>query len=46
MGDLSGLPASQLAILPGTTHFMPPGRGVLDRVDWLLPMIRAFLDAE
>ena len=45
MGDLSGLPASQLAILPGTTHFMPPGHGVLDRSDWLLSMIRAFLAA-
>ena len=46
MGDLSGVPASQLAILPGTTHFMPPGHGVLDRADWLLPMIRAFLAGE
>jgi pimeloyl-ACP methyl ester carboxylesterase len=45
MGDLAGLPASQLAILPGTTHFMPPGHGVIDRTDWLLSMIRAFLDA-
>jgi pimeloyl-ACP methyl ester carboxylesterase len=46
MGDLSGLPASQLAILPGTTHFMPPGHGVIDRTDWLVSMIRAFLAAE
>jgi pimeloyl-ACP methyl ester carboxylesterase len=46
MGDLSGLPTSQLAILPGTTHYMPPGHGVLDRTDWLLAMIRPFLDAE
>jgi pimeloyl-ACP methyl ester carboxylesterase len=45
MGDLSGLPASQLAILPGTTHFIPPGHGLLDRAEWLLPMIRAFLEA-
>jgi pimeloyl-ACP methyl ester carboxylesterase len=43
MGDLAGLPPSQLAILPGTTHYMPPGNGVLDRADWLLSMIRAFL---
>ena len=43
MGDLSGLPASQLAILPGTTHFMPPGAGVIDRTDWLLSMIGTFL---
>src|ERR671917_1953654 len=26
MGDLVGLPKSQLAVLPGTTHFVPPGR--------------------
>jgi pimeloyl-ACP methyl ester carboxylesterase len=45
MGDLAGLPSSQLAVLPGTTHFMPPGSGVLDRAEWLLPMISAFLDA-
>jgi pimeloyl-ACP methyl ester carboxylesterase len=24
MGDLAGLPKSQLAVLPGTTHFVPP----------------------
>src|SRR5829696_6442972 len=45
MGDLSGLPASQLAVLPGTSHFVPPGAGVLDRTDWLLAMIVPFLDA-
>jgi len=45
-GDLSGLPAAQLAVLPGTTHLIPPGAGVLDRGEWLLPMIRSFLDAE
>ena len=44
-GDLAGLPKSQLAVLPGTTHFMPPGFGVLDRAEWLLPMLAAFLDA-
>jgi pimeloyl-ACP methyl ester carboxylesterase len=44
MGDVEGLPASQLAVLPGTTHFMPPGSGVLDRAPWLLAMIRPFLD--
>ena len=27
MGDLAGLPKSQLAVLPGTTHFVPPGSG-------------------
>jgi pimeloyl-ACP methyl ester carboxylesterase len=45
MGDLAGLPDSQLAVLPGTTHFIPPGSGVLDRADWLLAMIPPFLDA-
>ena len=39
-GDLAGLPASQLAVLPGTTHV-----GLVDRADWLVPMIGAFLDA-
>jgi pimeloyl-ACP methyl ester carboxylesterase len=38
-GDLAGLPASQLAILPGTTHV-----GMLDRAAWLVPMIEPFLD--
>jgi pimeloyl-ACP methyl ester carboxylesterase len=37
-GDLVGIPQSQLALLPGTTH-----EGVLDRVDWLSSMILAFL---
>src|SRR5215216_1122536 len=45
MGDLAGLPKSQLAVLPGTTHFVPPGSGVLERADWLLSMIVPFLDA-
>jgi pimeloyl-ACP methyl ester carboxylesterase len=44
MGDLAGLPKSQLAVLPATTHFMPPGFGLLDRADWLLAMIPPFLD--
>ena len=44
-GDLAGLPKSQLAVLPGTTHFVPPGSGVLDRADWLLSIIGEFLDA-
>jgi len=34
IGDLAGLPASQLAVLPGTSHV-----GLLDRVDWLQSMI-------
>jgi pimeloyl-ACP methyl ester carboxylesterase len=45
MGDLAGVPSSQLAVLPGTTHFMPPGSGIIDRTDWLLAMIVPFLDA-
>ena len=45
MGDVAGLPASQLAVLPGTAHFVPPGHGLLDRTEWLLAMIPPFLDA-
>jgi pimeloyl-ACP methyl ester carboxylesterase len=44
MGDLAALPESQLAVLPGTTHYMPPGSSILDRADWLLAMIPPFLD--
>jgi pimeloyl-ACP methyl ester carboxylesterase len=39
-GDLAGLPSARLAILPGTTHV-----GLIDRADWLVPMIAEFLDA-
>jgi pimeloyl-ACP methyl ester carboxylesterase len=45
MGDLAGLPKSQLAVLPGTVHFIPLGSAVLDRADWLVAMIGGFLDA-
>jgi pimeloyl-ACP methyl ester carboxylesterase len=45
MGDLAGMPRSQLAVLPGTSHFVPPGSGLLDRAEWLLAMIPPFLDA-
>jgi pimeloyl-ACP methyl ester carboxylesterase len=45
MGDLAGMPRSQLAVLPGTAHFVPPGSGLLDRAEWLLAMIPPFLDA-
>jgi pimeloyl-ACP methyl ester carboxylesterase len=45
MGDLSGFSKSQLAVLPGTAHFIPPGTGVMDRAEWLLSMVPAFLDA-
>ena len=45
-GDMPpGLPNSQLAVLPGTSHFVPPGSGMLDRSDWLLAMLPPFLDA-
>jgi pimeloyl-ACP methyl ester carboxylesterase len=44
MGDLARMPESQLAVLPGTSHFVPPGSGMLDRADWLVAMIRRFLD--
>jgi pimeloyl-ACP methyl ester carboxylesterase len=39
-GDISGLPRSQLAVLPGTTHVT-----LVDRAEWLTTMILAFLDA-
>ena len=41
MGDLHGLPQSRLAILPGTTHI-----GMLQRTDWLIPMITDFLNSD
>jgi pimeloyl-ACP methyl ester carboxylesterase len=44
MGDLAGMPKSQLAVLPGTSHFVPPGCALLDRADWLLAMIQPFLE--
>lgn len=40
MGDMVGLPKSQLAILPGTTHVT-----LMFKTEWLLSMIPAFLDA-
>jgi hypothetical protein len=40
-GDMPpGLPDSQLTILPRTSH-----TGMVDRTDWLGPMINEFLDA-
>ncbi|MCM0676800.1 alpha/beta fold hydrolase [Micromonospora phytophila] len=39
-GDLTGLPACRLAILPGTTHTTVP-----HRAEWLVPMVDEFLDA-
>jgi len=40
MGDIHGLPTSRLAIIPGTTHI-----GMMQRTDWLIPMINDFLDS-
>ncbi len=40
MGDLAGLPRSQLAVLPGTTHM-----GLIARHRWVLDFTSAFLDA-
>ncbi len=41
MGDIHGLPQSRLAIIPGTTHI-----GMIQRTDWLIPMIIDFLDSD
>ena len=38
VGDIHGLPASQLAVVPGTSHM-----GLMDRAAWLVPMIDEFL---
>lgn len=40
MGDLVGLPASQLAILPGTTHVT-----VMYKTNWVTSMTNEFLNA-
>lgn len=39
-GDFLPMPASQLAILPGTSHLM-----LIERTEWLASMVPAFLDA-
>ena len=39
-GDLQPIPASQLAVLPGTNHQL-----MVARTDWLVSMTNAFLDA-
>ena len=38
-GDIHGLPACELAVLPGTTHV-----GITQRGAWLAPMVDSFLD--
>jgi pimeloyl-ACP methyl ester carboxylesterase len=40
-GTSAGLPRSQLAVLPGTSHLT-----VVDRADWLVSMILKFLETE
>lgn len=40
-GGMGPLPASQFAVVPGTTHF-----NILYRTDLLLPMVTPFLDAK
>ncbi len=42
MGDMEGAPESRLAILPGTTHIGM----IMQRTDWLIPMITDFLDSD
>jgi pimeloyl-ACP methyl ester carboxylesterase len=39
-GGMGGLPNSQLAVLPGTTHF-----SIITRTDLLMPVVTPFLDA-
>ena len=43
-GDFVGLPQSQLAVLPGTGHGIPP-TGLASRADLLLPIVEPFLEA-
>ena len=42
MGDIHGMPKSRLAIVPGTTHIGM----VMQRANWLIPMITDFLDSD
>jgi pimeloyl-ACP methyl ester carboxylesterase len=46
-GDMAGLPAAGLAVLPATTHvgWAPPYHGLMTRTHLLLPIITEFLDA-
>lgn len=43
-GDVLGIPNARLAVPPGTSHFMPFGVGMLDRYQWLVPLITHFQD--
>lgn len=40
-GDIYGLPTARLAVVPGTTH-----AELCDRAQWVVPMIKEFLDDE
>jgi pimeloyl-ACP methyl ester carboxylesterase len=40
-GDIVGLPRSQLAVLPGTTHVT-----IITKTEWLLSMVTPFLNAK
>jgi pimeloyl-ACP methyl ester carboxylesterase len=42
MGDMHGLTESRLAVLPGTTHIGM----IMQRTEWLIPMVKDFLDAD
>jgi pimeloyl-ACP methyl ester carboxylesterase len=46
-GDMGGLPASALAVLPATTHvgWAPPYHGIMTRTQLLVPIVNEFLDA-
>jgi pimeloyl-ACP methyl ester carboxylesterase len=46
-GDMHGLPASSLAVLPATTHvgWAPPYHGIMTRTQLLVPVVNEFLDA-
>jgi alpha-beta hydrolase superfamily lysophospholipase len=37
-GDIHGLPAARLTVVPGTTH-----TGLCDRAEWVVPMVAEFL---
>lgn len=37
-GDIVGLPSSQLAVIPSTTH-----ASMMERADWWIPMVKEFL---
>jgi pimeloyl-ACP methyl ester carboxylesterase len=45
-GDLSGLSAAELAVLPSTTHvgWAPPFHGMMSRTKLLLPIMTEFLE--